>query len=235
MIACAGIVPSFCGVALEDLSCLGLERKLFPRCRCVLVLRGKKGRAAYFFTLVSSSVRFSQAPSTNSSQETLTSRLISPRFVGSASMGRHALSLGALFCIMGFMVRFCCSVLLLSRAAVGIAIRPASANSFSNQSITFTADVPVRWNVVPHKARRPLHPRQRLRSFDAPGFSSKIATAEMLTLPVRQGRPYFEVVMENLLQITIRAGAVGTSPSVAATSHASLRVLCKGARALVSS
>ena len=98
MIACAGIVPSFCGVALEDLSCLGLERKLFPRCRCVLVLRGKKGRAAYFFTLVSSSVRFSQAPSTNSSQETLTSRLISPRFVGSASMGRHALSLGALFC-----------------------------------------------------------------------------------------------------------------------------------------
>lgn len=78
-------------------------------------------------------------------------------------------------------------LMLVAGSAQGLTIKPLTGNSFTNETITFTSDTPVRWNVVP-----------------------------------RHGRPNFFIVMENLLQIRIRAGNIGafTTCSVSGTTNA---------------
>lgn len=84
---------------------------------------------------------------------------------------------------------------LLVGTAQGLTIKPGTANSFTNETITFTADVPVRWNVVP-----------------------------------RQGRPNFQVVMQNLQQIRIRAGNIGACSSTRIVDSANLNFDAEYAR-----
>ena len=62
-----------------------------------------------------------------------------------------------------------------------VSITPTTANSFSNQTVTFRSDVPVRWNIVPREARGPAAanpPAAAFFLFSASGQASPAKAAE---------------------------------------------------------
>ena len=61
----------------------------------------------------------------------------------SAPAAAHAEGLGAAAAVA--------AAAALLPGAAALVIKPATANTFGNQSVTFTSDMPVRWRVVPHQ------------------------------------------------------------------------------------